>query len=1041
MAKKAATGVDLSKLEASVCKESFEQFSRRFWCEIPGAGTDPVWSWHMTVLCEELQTVAERIFKGKPKEYDCVFNICPGSSKPIWDKSHVMMGDGTWKRLRDIVVGDKVIGSSGKPCKVANVYEQGDLQCIDIMTSSGIRLVAAPDHPVMTSRGWVEIGRLVPGDVVALMHHPEIVGTTTRNIDEFRLAGYFIGDGSVTGGNCSLTNMDPDYLEQFKECAKNLGFDCYIVKRSNGIVCISLKRGEQDKVSRRGQFKGQGRGVFYPRGGPRQWLRDVGIAGKNSYTKCVPCFVWLGTDEQVAAFLAAYFQCDGCVSYRHGPKRNLVISMSTVSRRLAYGVQRLLLRLGVAMRIRKRVVKNGFAYNRGLKNYVYYVVETSNQDAASRFLDKIPLIGYKKAKLEGFRPEMRSFDQPYWPDKVVRVKKIGKKPCRCLTVEGDASFVTNGIVVHNSSITSILFPAWCWTRMPTMRLITASHTDDLALDLAAKSQAVILSDRYRSLFPGIDLDKEATGYFTNTKGGDRKTCTVGGKSPTGFHAHIIIIDDPLDPKKAISEAEIRTAKYFYDAVIPGRKVDKNVSVEFTVMQRLAEEDPTAHVLKRAKRDGTTPIRHICLPAELCKGDDGAFTLSNVSPPELAERYEDGLMDPKRLSRSVLNREKATMGIYWFSSQFLQQPVPMGGGMFRPEFFNNRCPAAPYHAIRVRYFDRASTSDGGCYTAGVLMAKAENGDFYVENVVHGQWEPDQRNEVMRATALKDRARYGPNEEPYIYVEAEGGSSGRDAWKSVARALAGFAVYEDRVSGKKDRRAEPWAAQLSAKNVWLVDDGTWDLQNYIDEHVRFKPADDMKRGRLKDQVDASSGAFNLLVGQLTGSFRVMGGRSSKDKGKLITCTLDELENLQMEHTSLLIVLKDPGEESREYNLLKELGTLVLEIPDLRPEDYQDKWSEPIESYGKLPVDLVMNPNHGKTLWAFLTKRRDPVPEVFVFCDTTDGKRAYSVMLAVCDILRLQRTACYRVSSPESKCDGDAPNRHIYETVKVTRGLIAV
>src|SRR5579885_495922 len=54
-----------------------------------------------------------------------------------------------------------------------------------------------------------------------------------------------------------------------------------------------------------------------------------------------------------------------------------------------------------------------------------------------------------------------------------------------------------------STIWSILFPCWVWTRMPKAALITASHTDSLVTDLASKSRDVMRSGRYRALFPEI----------------------------------------------------------------------------------------------------------------------------------------------------------------------------------------------------------------------------------------------------------------------------------------------------------------------------------------------------------------------------------------------------------------------------------------------------------------------------------------------------------------------------------------------------------
>ena len=59
--------------------------------------------------------------------------------------------------------------------------------------------------------------------------------------------------------------------------------------------------------------------------------------------------------------------------------------------------------------------------------------------------------------------------------------------------------------------------------MPSARFITGSHAERLAQDLSRKSRDVVLSDKYKQLFPEIELsdDQNTKTYFVNTKGGKR----------------------------------------------------------------------------------------------------------------------------------------------------------------------------------------------------------------------------------------------------------------------------------------------------------------------------------------------------------------------------------------------------------------------------------------------------------------------------------------------------------------------------------------
>ena len=75
------------------------------------------------------------------------------------------------------------------------------------------------------------------------------------------------------------------------------------------------------------------------------------------------------------------------------------------------------------------------------------------------------------------------------------------------------------------------------------------------------------------------------------------------------------------------------------------------------------------------------------------------------------------------------------------------------------------------------------------------------------------------------------------------------------ESTIRNLRGFKVYADKVTGSKEIRAEPFAAQVQGGNVYLV---AGSYQNdLLDEMVSFP------NGKFKDQVDACSGAFNRLI----------------------------------------------------------------------------------------------------------------------------------------------------------------------------------
>ena len=224
-----------------------------------------------------------------------------------------------------------------------------------------------------------------------------------------------------------------------------------------------------------------------------------------------------------------------------------------------------------------------------------------------------------------------------------------------------------------STITTIMFPAWLWTQDASIRIITNSYSSDLSIEHSVKSRDIITSDKYKELFPEVQIrrDKSAKGAYENTSTGARYTTSTGG-TITGKHAHVIISDDPLNPSQAASDTDRRTANE-HTKTLSSRKVNKENTPVITIMQRLHDKDVMGYLLDKKGES----IRHICLPAELSK---------SVNPPELKEKYEDGLLDKNRLNRGVLTEAKIDLGSKGYANQYDQSPTEDGGNIIKKEWF-------------------------------------------------------------------------------------------------------------------------------------------------------------------------------------------------------------------------------------------------------------------------------------------------------------------------------------------------------------------
>src|SRR5262245_38778695 len=84
------------ELIADICRESYEEFVREFWAEVPGVG--PLqWNWHLSVLCRKMQEHAERVFRNEPCTATGVFNVPFGTSKS--SVCYILFLPWTWTRM------------------------------------------------------------------------------------------------------------------------------------------------------------------------------------------------------------------------------------------------------------------------------------------------------------------------------------------------------------------------------------------------------------------------------------------------------------------------------------------------------------------------------------------------------------------------------------------------------------------------------------------------------------------------------------------------------------------------------------------------------------------------------------------------------------------------------------------------------------------------------------------------------------------------------------------------------------------------------
>lgn len=179
-----------------------------------------------------------------------------------------------------------------------------------------------------------------------------------------------------------------------------------------------------------------------------------------------------------------------------------------------------------------------------------------------------------------------------------------------------------------------------------------------------------------------------------------------------------------------------------------------------------------------------------------------------------------------------------------------------GLVFKREWFEIVDAVPAEITKKIRYWDRAATEGGGDYTVGVKMEKAKNGIFYITDVRREQFSPGKVERLVLNTARLDGI------ETTVGIEQDPAQAGIADALNYTKLLSGFDVEVVRASVDKVTRAKPASAQAEAGNIKLLR-GTWN-KDFLKELENFPG------GGHADQVDATSGAFNLHNASNVGDF---------------------------------------------------------------------------------------------------------------------------------------------------------------------------
>jgi predicted phage terminase large subunit-like protein len=408
-----------------------------------------------------------------------------------------------------------------------------------------------------------------------------------------------------------------------------------------------------------------------------------------------------------------------------------------------------------------------------------------------------------------------------------------------------------------SELVSVRLPAYWLGRRPDDPVILTSYAASLAESKSRQARQIVEGPEFRRLFPGQRTRRDSRAVDHWELAGHRGSMLAAGVGGpiTGHGAMLGIIDDPVENWAEAHSQTIRESIWeWYRSTFRTRIWEGGAIV--LIMTRWHEDDLAGRLLQ-AQANEWEILRLPALAESQDERDEYDRSIGRpIGQPDPLRRKRGEPLCPKRYSKEALEQLRRDVGAMAWAGQYQGRPRAPEGNRIKRDWLPVVDPPPNYApCLRVRYWDKAATPDGGCHTAGVLMAKTVAGLYYVEEVVRGQWSAGERDAIMLKTAKRDRVLRGAT--PEIWVEEEPGSGGKESAQNSVRLLAGFSIHAERVRDPKHVRIEPFASQAEGGNVRLVR-APWNGP-YIDELCSFP------NGLYTDQADATSGAFNKLARQ--------------------------------------------------------------------------------------------------------------------------------------------------------------------------------
>jgi len=320
-----------------------------------------------------------------------------------------------------------------------------------------------------------------------------------------------------------------------------------------------------------------------------------------------------------------------------------------------------------------------------------------------------------------------------------------------------------------SFIVSIAWPAFMLGHDPSKRFFVISHNEQLAAEHSSLFRKLIDNPAIKQIFPTLKpaASKNTELMYRTSKLGGRTGLSTG-TGLTGMGADAIIFDDPISAQDAASQKTCDQVVTWIKTSAMTRFNDLATGAIICVMQRLSIWDPHAQLTDQGN------WTKLVLPAtaqsatRLQTGPDCYFTWQ-----------QGALLHPVRLSKQVLDEQVNSLGPQHYQAQFMQAPLPAGGGLIDVTQFKIYASLPRKRADS--YLVSIDPAGGGTYAKSysvILVFAVFDGHLHLA----GRWRKRVEFNDLKSQTIAIISKYRPQD-----VIIENASSGKPLLEEVRQFL--------------------------------------------------------------------------------------------------------------------------------------------------------------------------------------------------------------------------------------------------------------